>query len=230
MRPGKQIAGGQKYRDRQHGWDEEPAEGGLIAAADEEDAAHHQWSGNRAELVERLMQPKSPAEPSLARGMRQHRIAHRRADAATHALGNDQHSGDLPSTGERQERYGEQVEQIPGDGNCPIPPRPVAEITRDEPRAEAQQLAKPGDNSDRRRGGAERTQIRPGDAARPLISHVAEEADDPQKDDEQDSTLPREGPVWRIRRCRYRGHHGDIIDEYHLRRNEKRRASGRADL
>src|SRR6266404_9371043 len=129
MRPGKEVAGSQKYRDRQYGRDEEPAEGGLIAAADEEDAAHHQGSGNRAELVERLMQPKSPAEPGLARGVRQHRIAHRRADAATRALGNDQHRSDLPSTGKRQERYGEQVEQISGDGDRPILPRPVAEIT-----------------------------------------------------------------------------------------------------
>jgi hypothetical protein len=31
--------------------------------------------------IECLMQSKSPAEPGAARGMRQHRIAHRRADA-----------------------------------------------------------------------------------------------------------------------------------------------------
>jgi hypothetical protein len=115
-----------------------------------------------------------------------------------HALGNDQHNGDLPGTGKRQERYREQVEQVPGDGNRPILPRPVAEITRDEPRAEAQQLTKAGDNSDRRRGGAECAQVGPGDAARPLVSHVTEEADDPQKDDEQDGTLPRQSSVWRI--------------------------------
>jgi len=126
--PGKQIAGSQKHRHRQHSGDEEPPEGGLIAATDEQNAAHHQWSGDGAELIECLMQSKSPAEPGAARGVRQHRIAHRRADAATHAFGNDQHDGDLPITGERQERYREQVEQVPGDGNRPILPRPVAEI------------------------------------------------------------------------------------------------------
>jgi hypothetical protein len=62
----------------------------------------------------------------------------------------------------------------------------------------AQQLAEASDNSDRRRRDTERAKIGAGDAARPLISHVGEEADDPQKDYEQDSTLPREGPVWRI--------------------------------
>src|SRR5882724_2827721 len=105
------------------------------------------------------MQSKSPAEPGAARGVRQHRIAHRRADATTYALGNDQHDGDLPSTGKRQERYREQIEQIPRDGNRPILPRPVAEIARDEPSAVAQQLAEASDNSDRRRRDAEHAKI-----------------------------------------------------------------------
>ena len=104
------------------------------------------------------------------------------------------------STGKRQERYREQVEQVPGDGNRPIFPRPVAEIARDEPGAVAQQLAEASDNSDRRRRDAEHAKIGAGDAARPLISHVTEEADDPQTDYEQDSTLSRRS-VWPIR-CR----------------------------
>ena len=99
MGPGEKVTGSQKHRHRQHSRDEEPPEGGLIAAADEQDAADHQWSGDRAELIECLMQSKSPAEPGAARGVRQHRIAHRRADAATHALSNHQHNGDLPGTG-----------------------------------------------------------------------------------------------------------------------------------
>src|SRR5712671_3987536 len=56
MRPGKKVSGRQKHRHRQHSRNEEPSEGGLIAAADEQDGAHHQWSGDRAELIEYLMQ------------------------------------------------------------------------------------------------------------------------------------------------------------------------------
>jgi hypothetical protein len=38
------ITLGQKHRHRQHSRDELQPEGGLIAAADEQDAAHHQWA------------------------------------------------------------------------------------------------------------------------------------------------------------------------------------------
>src|SRR6516225_8191538 len=49
-----------------------------------------------------------------------------------------------------------------------------------------------GDDTDRRRRDAEQPEIRPDDAARALIGHVAEQADDAKKDDEDDGGAARQ--------------------------------------
>src|SRR5712671_3746086 len=95
-RPREQQTGGEDKRNRHQRRGEENGESRAIIIAEEEDPADDQRPDDGSGLIERLVKTKAPAESSLTRGMRQHRVARRRTDRPSHPLGNDQNDRDLP--------------------------------------------------------------------------------------------------------------------------------------
>ena len=120
----------------------------------------------------------------MAGGVRQHRVARRRANGAAHALGDDQSRGNFPPPGESEQRHCEEIERVAGDRDRPVALRSVSEPTRQEADGIADQFSETRDDADDGSRRAKNAEIGSGDAARALIGHVGEKTDHAEHDDE----------------------------------------------
>ena len=165
-RPREQQTGGEDKRNRHQRRGEENGESRAIIIAEEEDPADDQRPDDGSGLIERLVKAKAPAQSSLTRGMRQHRVARRRTDRPSHPLCNDQSDRDLPIAREGEERHSQQVQQIATDRDRPIAAAEIGEVSRTETDGITYELANTGHYPDRRPGHPEHAEIRAGAAPR----------------------------------------------------------------
>ena len=122
----------------------------------------------------------------VGRGMREHRVAGRVAGRLAHAFENDEHRGNRPAPGQGQERNGDHLDDVAGDGDRPELMGGVGEPPRHQAEAVAEQLAQTAHHRDHHRPGAQGSEVGTEDRPRPLVGEVGEEAQDADEEDESD--------------------------------------------
>ena len=130
------------------------------------------------------MHPERPPVPDVLGRVGEHRVPGRVADALADPLGDDQHRGDLPAPGQREQRHDRHLQDVAADRDRPVLPGAVGAAAGEQPDVVAEELPGPADHADRERSGAEQPEIRAGDAAGSLVGEVGEEAHDPHHEHE----------------------------------------------
>src|SRR5262249_56230799 len=105
--------------------------------------------GGPADLVHRLVDRERLAGAEVRRGERGQRRFGRRAPRLAEPLQADQQRDGRPAAGEREQRHGDQVGRVAGDGQRPVALGAVGERAADVAQAVADRLAGPGDHADR---------------------------------------------------------------------------------
>lgn len=124
---------------------------------------------------------------ATARRLAQRGYTRRVAGRLPDRLQDDQQGGHLPAPGQRQQRHDRHLEDVPADGDRPVPLCLVRRTPGHQAQAVAGQLAESGDDGDRQRPGAEQCQVWSDDAPRALVGEVREEAHDANEHDELES-------------------------------------------
>jgi hypothetical protein len=174
----------EQRRERQGGRHGEEREGRVVTGAVSKDEGDGQGAEHGSRLVHRLPQAESPPAPHRRGGVRQHRVAGRLPDGAARALEHDQAGRRRPMAGEGEERYGEQVDRVAHEAGRPVSFRAIGEQAGAEAKAVAEQLAEAAHGSDNGGRRAETGQEWAGHAPRTFVSHVGEEAHEPDQHDE----------------------------------------------
>jgi hypothetical protein len=192
------------YRQHRYGeerWDSEKGVSARVLVGLCQDERDRQRTKERAGLVHEFVQAEAPAPSDHMRCVRQHHVTGGVANAFASALSDDQDGGDSPGVSEGQERYGEEVDYIANRGESPITARAVGRDSSSQAQQVASQLARAGHDADYRCTRAEPAEEWTVDAARAFVSHVGEEADGAEGDDEADSGAVRAGHQGRSAGC-----------------------------
>lgn len=166
----------------EHGGDAEQREGLSIPPVKRQHPSREQWPQDRADLVQRLVEPEPPASPDATGRVGEHDVPGRIAHRLPGPLCDHQQRGDFPAAAKARAGTAKRFSAYP---KSVIPQyRPVRQVAGSEPEAVSNQLAEPSDDANHRPARAQDRQKRTGDAPGPLVSHVREQADDPQQNDE----------------------------------------------
>lgn len=148
-----------------------------------EDGRQQYWAGNGPRLIEGFVETESPSHTERLGGVGEQRVPRRRADRLAKPFGHDEGEGEVDTTDESEERYGDHGECIPGDRQRPV----GAGSVRDEPCDRAQgiagELASTGDHPDHAGRRTKGQQVGADNASRTLVDNVGEQADDAERDD-----------------------------------------------
>lgn len=96
-------------------------------------------------------------------------LSHRPPDA----FGKDKGSRELPASGDRHSRDGEQVDRISCESDEPVPPRLVSNVAGNGTHAVTEKLARTRDDADGCGARSKRPQIGAVDTGAAFIGHVA---------------------------------------------------------
>jgi len=136
------------------------------------------------------MQAETPTGAGPTCCVRQHGAADWGADRPPDPLGDQQHHRDRPSSGQGQERYRQQVDDVAGQHDRPVAAAAVGSASGEIAHTVAEKLSQPGDDTDHHRRGPERAEERSGDAAPALVGHIGEQAYTADQDDDDDRLAP----------------------------------------
>ena len=118
----------------------------------------------------------------LLGGLRQDRVLRRASYPFADPFQNHENSGELPDTGERQQRDDHQ-ETVSEDGEKPVGPCFIREVAAGKANEIAQQFPEPGNKADNRGARTQRLQVRSVHPPCPFVNDIAQEADDTEKED-----------------------------------------------
>ena len=93
--------------------------------------------------------------------------------------------------GRADEGHAEHRQRVAGNGPGPVVPAPLDEVPGRHPQAIADELPCASNDSDNRCRGPEGREVGPDDAARALVDHVGEQADQAEAEDERPRPQPR---------------------------------------
>ncbi len=179
---------------RQRRGDAEPEKCVRVLSVMGEHQRRDQRPGQRACLVQRLVQAECPTLADLLAGSGHHEIGGGIANRLAGTLEDDQRGCRPPHTGERHRRHRRHLHHVACERERPIGAGTVGEPSRCQPQHIAEQLAGASDDSHRRAAGAEQREIGSRDAAHAFIRRVGKQAHDAEGDDEGKAGSPVEIP------------------------------------
>jgi len=166
----------EERKNHQHEWNGKECESAPVISIQQEDGGEQERPDDSPNLVESLVHGKPPSPADRRGGVREYGIACRHPDAFPHPLKYEEEGSNLPGSGKREERDGNE-HPVAYEGERPVMPGGIGQVTRRQTEGVAEELTQSGDNPDGKGAGAKEVEVRPGNAPRPFIDYIAKEAD-----------------------------------------------------